>query len=108
MFRKLLLPLALATLVGVTGLLLTPSDASAGWRRGYHHRHHFVHRPHFVHRAHFGHRRHFVHRHHYVRPVYYRRAFIAPVAYGPSCIIKRKVRWTRWGHPVRIIKKICY
>jgi hypothetical protein len=102
MIPRALLSFGLAALVGITSLSFTSSEASAGWRRGGHFRHHIVHRPHFVHRTHFVHRRVFV------RPVVHRRHFVVPVAFASECIIKRKVRWTRWGYPVRIIKKVCF
>ncbi len=99
--RKFIMALAAVALFGA---FVAPTSADAGWRghhygwRGHHHgfRHHYW-RP----RHHFGYRP-------YWRPIRY--AYAAPVAYGwgSHCVIKRKIRWNRWGHPVRVVKRICY
>ena len=34
--------------------------------------------------------------------------FVRPAYFGPSCVIKKRIRFTRWGEPVRVIKRICY
>ena len=126
MIRKILTVLGLSTFLAMGGALLGAADAEAGWRhshRGFHgaHRVHFggprfahrhFHRAHFVHRP-FVHRAHFVHRpfrRHVVHAGFYGPRFVgAPVwAYGPECVIKRKVRWNRWGERVRVVKRVCY
>lgn len=107
--RKFIMALAA---VALAGALAVPSSAEA--RRGHgHHGFHHGFRPHFVHRHHFVRpRHHFVHRHHFFHRPYWRPrfAYAAPIAYGwgPHCVIKRKIRWTRWGHPVRVVRRICY
>ena len=104
MMRKLIISFGLAALLATAGAVSMPTDASAGWRGGHGGKHvrHFHHRPaHVVHPR--FHHRPFVRRH------VVRHAFIgAPIAaYGPECVVKRRVRWTPYG-PVRVAKRVCY
>ena len=120
MMRKLIISFGLATLLGTAGAAALPSDASAAWRGGHGgmHRAQMWHGPRFAHHRFHDRPAHFVHRrfHHgpFVRRHFIRHAFYGPrfvgapvVAYGPECVVRRKVRWTPCG-PVRIARRVCY
>ncbi len=124
MIRKFLMLLGLSATLGVGAALVAPSDAAAGWRGG-HRGFHAAHRGHFggprfarghFYRHHYGrpwaHRAHFIrrpYRPHFVHAGFYGPRFVAPVrAYGADCLIKKRVRWNRWGERVQVVKRICY
>lgn len=127
MLRRCLAAFGISVAMLAVSFVAAPSEASAGWR-GEHPGHpmmrpvyvggpRFVPGPRFVrhqiwtHRVRVVHRPYFVQRRYVVRPAFYGPRFIRPapiLAYGPGCIIKRKLRWNRWGEPVRVVKRICY
>ena len=121
--RKLVMALGLTAMLAAAVVAVSSSDAAAGWRghggmyRGHVHAARFAHGPRFQHGGFHARRTHLAYGRFHHRPFarryllpsrFYGPRFVAPVlAYGPECIVRRKVRWTPCG-PVRVARHTCY